>query len=118
MFLYTGVVPTVTPTKGESCTKRIATVRSQDKAVCDQAYLWGKSTSGTLTLIDLNQCYTPMCGSDENTYAPTQSHTLREPGRPKEVVYYWCSGPDGLAINGTLTTNENSINCSKFFTSL
>lgn len=106
------------PTKGEACKKRVETVRSQQKAICEQGYLWEKSESGNLTLRDLNQCFTPLCGSDENIYEPTQSHTLRMPNSPREKTYYWCSGPNGLAINGTLTNDESTINCSKSITSL
>ena len=102
------------PTKGETCPQHSARIKRLSSnndwlAMCSQAKLQEKSNNGTITMQDLISCYRPDCNS--NSYAPKQCHAIGR--RISQVEYCWCSGPTGLSIPDTLTSDMQPNVCCK-----
>lgn len=125
LFWYAGEV-ILHIVKGETCSIHKQTVINFKKDVgdsarvqewnkrCNATHLWGKVQNGTLTARDMLECYIPTC--DTEIYSSRQSFKLSDPSDLWGEVrkYYWCSGPTGMYIDGTLSNDRDSMNCSKY----
>jgi Ca2+-binding EF-hand superfamily protein len=106
-------------TKGETCMQHsyriMELIGSGDpdwQEKCSLSVLQQKSDSGTITMRDIIDCYWPYCDDqDSDLYRPKQCHSIGT--RHSKVDWCWCSGPAGLSIPDTLTSDMPENQCTQ-----